>query len=63
MFEVYFDSEGALEQYGKSVIAMISSRVIITALHVVGEHPQHLTSNMSLHKPTGHQWLSSQEPL
>eukprot|EP00975_Prorocentrum_lima_P060937 12779292-Prorocentrum_lima.AAC.1 len=40
---------------------MSPERVIITAPHVVGEHPQHLTSNMWLNQPTGPQWYPSQE--
>eukprot|EP00975_Prorocentrum_lima_P032726 6871200-Prorocentrum_lima.AAC.1 len=63
MFEVYIESDGALESYSRGAVAMIASRVIITALYVVGEHPQHLASNMSLHQPTGQQWLQMQEPL
>eukprot|EP00975_Prorocentrum_lima_P001791 388324-Prorocentrum_lima.AAC.1 len=63
MFEVHIESDGALESYGKGVVAMIASRVIITALHVVAEHPQHLASNMHLHKPAGQQWSQMQEPL
>eukprot|EP00975_Prorocentrum_lima_P047532 9937323-Prorocentrum_lima.AAC.1 len=63
MFEVYYDYEGGMAGYGKGVIPMMPSRVIITALHVIGEHPQHLAYNMSLHQPTGNQWMPDQEPL
>eukprot|EP00975_Prorocentrum_lima_P030770 6457679-Prorocentrum_lima.AAC.1 len=47
--------------YTKGVIPMMPTRVIITALHVIGEHPQHRAYNMSLYQPTGPLWNASHE--